>query len=158
MIEHRSDTAENVTVEQDKGEAIVTLRSLLKTEQTEDGTQYVYKMHQFKRPYSEDLKARYEQNYADEFAMHEQEEAQQKANAVRAIRDRLLTACDYRVAIDYPATDEERDAWIVYRQALRDVPEQNGFPDSVDWPVPPGRDKAEDTIIKVIDIMLGEEV
>ena len=31
MIEHRSDAAENVTVEQGKGEAIVTLRYLLKT-------------------------------------------------------------------------------------------------------------------------------
>jgi hypothetical protein len=29
------------------------------------------------------------------------------------------------------------DAWQVYRQALRDVPEQTGFPESVIWPTAP---------------------
>lgn len=29
------------------------------------------------------------------------------------------------------------DALVVYRQALRDVPEQLGFPENVTWPVKP---------------------
>ena len=29
-------------------------------------------------------------------------------------------------------------AWSQYRQALRDLPEQPGFPFEIDWPVPPG--------------------
>lgn len=29
-------------------------------------------------------------------------------------------------------------AWAQYRQALRDLPEQPGFPFEIDWPVPPG--------------------
>ena len=34
-------------------------------------------------------------------------------------------------------TDTQKDAWRVYRQALLDVPQQEGFPDDVVWPVPP---------------------
>lgn len=32
---------------------------------------------------------------------------------------------------------EQQQAYAVYRQALLDVPQQAGFPDSVDWPTPP---------------------
>ena len=35
---------------------------------------------------------------------------------------------------DYPISDANRDALKAYRQALRDVPEQPGFPDEVVWP------------------------
>ena len=34
-------------------------------------------------------------------------------------------------------TTEERQAWATYRRALLDVPQQDGFPSSVTWPVPP---------------------
>jgi hypothetical protein len=29
------------------------------------------------------------------------------------------------------------DAWKIYRQALRDVPNQDGFPQNVIWPTKP---------------------
>lgn len=32
---------------------------------------------------------------------------------------------------------ETQQAYAVYRQALLDVPQQSGFPDTVDWPTPP---------------------
>ncbi len=60
------------------------------------------------------------------------------ADSVRAERDRRLTACDYRCMPDYPQSDSERAAWAQYRQALRDVPSQAGFPGEVEWPVEPG--------------------
>ena len=34
-------------------------------------------------------------------------------------------------------TDAKRTEWTNYRQALLDVPEQEGFPDSVVWPIKP---------------------
>jgi Phage tail assembly chaperone protein len=34
-------------------------------------------------------------------------------------------------------TPEEGTALAVYRQALRDIPQQPGFPEVIDWPVPP---------------------
>lgn len=64
----------------------------------------------------------------------EEEIAEQKAQSVRAQRDRLLSQTDYLVSGDYPLSDDDLAAVKVYRQALRDVPAQDGFPDSVVWP------------------------
>jgi hypothetical protein len=33
--------------------------------------------------------------------------------------------------------EEEKAAWHVYKQALRDIPEQKGFPFAIIWPVAP---------------------
>lgn len=54
---------------------------------------------------------------------------------VRAIRNGLLAASDYTQLADVPIAN--RAAWITYRQALRDIPEQGGFPADVLWPEPP---------------------
>lgn len=69
------------------------------------------------------------------------------AAAVRRRRTGLLGACDWTQLADVvlawaAATDNatataRRDSWRVYRQALRDVPQQTGFPSSVTWPTPP---------------------
>ncbi|NLI22294.1 MAG: hypothetical protein GX418_12220 [Clostridiales bacterium] len=75
----------------------------------------------------------------------------------RKKRDELMAASDFRVAVDYPAMDKERNGWITYRQALRDVPEQSGFPQTISWPTPPTREKASDTLIAAIDAVIGEE-
>jgi hypothetical protein len=57
------------------------------------------------------------------------------AAAVRAERDRLLAASDWTQLPDVP--EATRTAWATYRQALRDVPEQAGFPENVVWPTKP---------------------
>jgi len=36
-----------------------------------------------------------------------------------------------------PNAPVDRDAWATYRQALRDLPQQAGFPVTIDWPVKP---------------------
>ena len=64
-----------------------------------------------------------------------------------AIRDNLLKASDYAAMPDYPCSDMERTGWLAYRQALRDIPEQEGYPDTIVWPEPPAREKASRTLI-----------
>ena len=54
------------------------------------------------------------------------------ATQVRAQRDALLAASDHMALADR-ITDE----WRTYRQALRDVPAQSGFPTNITWPVEP---------------------
>jgi len=54
---------------------------------------------------------------------------------VRNERNRLLAATDWTQANDIPQTT--KDLWAPYRQALRDVPQQDGFPTNVIWPLPP---------------------
>jgi hypothetical protein len=59
---------------------------------------------------------------------------EQIASEVRAERDRLLAASDWTQVLDAPV---DQDAWAAYRQALRDVPQQEGFPTDVAWPIKP---------------------
>lgn len=57
------------------------------------------------------------------------------AAILRRQRDTQLLASDWTQAYDAPASISER--WAAYRQALRDLPQQPGFPNTVDWPKPP---------------------
>lgn len=64
------------------------------------------------------------------------ETAPDMAAQVRAERDARLMLTDWIYLPDVtPPADMA--AWEVYRQALRDVPQQEGFPDEVVWPVKP---------------------
>ena len=56
-----------------------------------------------------------------------------KAAEVREERDALLAETDWWASSDLTMTAEQ----TAYRQALRDVPSQEGFPESVSWPTKP---------------------
>lgn len=60
-----------------------------------------------------------------------------RAKAAREKRDELLTETDYLLMPDYPISSEALVALKTYRQALRDVPEQAGFPKTIEWPEKP---------------------
>jgi hypothetical protein len=55
----------------------------------------------------------------------------------RDMRSRLLRASDWTQIPDNNLTALERASWSAYRQLLRDVPQQAGFPLSVQWPTVP---------------------
>jgi len=54
---------------------------------------------------------------------------------VRQQRNQLLSNCDWTQLPDAPV---DTAAWATYRQELRDVTAQAGFPWDVQWPVEPG--------------------
>lgn len=54
--------------------------------------------------------------------------------AIRAERDALLAACDWRVLPDAPG---DAAPWLAYRQALRDLPQTFSDPAAIVWPTPP---------------------
>ena len=60
---------------------------------------------------------------------------EQLAAAARSERDRLLAQTDWTQATDVPQAT--KDLWASYRQALRDVPQQSGFPTEIVWPEKP---------------------
>lgn len=64
----------------------------------------------------------------------EDEKREEAEKSVRAKRDSLISETDYLLASDYPISAEDLEAVKVYRQALRDVPQQEGFPFDVVWP------------------------
>jgi hypothetical protein len=53
---------------------------------------------------------------------------------VRAERNAKLSASDWTQVADAPV---DKAAWAAYRQALRDITAQEGFPWTIDWPVQP---------------------
>lgn len=57
------------------------------------------------------------------------------AEEVRSERDMLLLKSDWTQVADAPV---DQAAWATYRQQLRDITAQAGFPESVEWPVKPG--------------------
>lgn len=61
----------------------------------------------------------------------------QKEQEVRSKRDYLISQTDFLVSGDYPISDADLAKIKAYRQALRDVPSQEGFPDNVVWPEEP---------------------
>ena len=58
-----------------------------------------------------------------------------KSRGVRGERDKLLAETDWRDLPSYPGVNQ--DGWRTYRQALRDLPSQAGFPNNVTWPAKP---------------------
>ena len=59
---------------------------------------------------------------------------EQLATEARAKRNSLLAASDWTQVIDAPV---DQATWAEYRQALRDITAQAGFPTTIDWPVKP---------------------
>jgi hypothetical protein len=58
-----------------------------------------------------------------------------EASKVRENRNLKLAATDWTQAADVPQA--VKDNYAPYRQALRDVPSQSGFPNQVVWPTQP---------------------
>ena len=64
---------------------------------------------------------------------------------LREERNKKLFDTDYRIVVDFPHPSEEvKQAWITYRQELRDLPststpqlDENGNLTNVTWPTPP---------------------
>lgn len=91
----------------------------------------------------ETLKEAYERACADE-------NAEEAATIARKIRDKLLDSSDKEMSLDRLGLDTSTATkfiasltaiftgkWAKYRQALRDLPEQEGFPYDVTFPVRP---------------------
>lgn len=94
------------------------------------------------------LKTRFnitEEEYNPEDEMADEE----LASRVRIRRDSLISHTDFYVQPDYPSDPAGLEAVKAYRQALRDIPEQSGFPRNVQWPSLPSvlsRDKGLATV------------
>jgi hypothetical protein len=60
-----------------------------------------------------------------------------QAKSVRHTRDDKLKECDWVVIKNLETNSNIPGAWATYRQALRDVPTQAGFPWTITWPDAP---------------------
>lgn len=60
----------------------------------------------------------------------------EQGKAVRDDRNQRLADSDWTQLPDAPINAQE---WAIYRQALRDITEQAGFPWEINWPEPPAQ-------------------
>jgi hypothetical protein len=89
--------------------------------------------------FTSDIEARIESGYTNWLRHAKDLDYEQTASDVRARRNALLSETDYIMRPDYPASEEYKRAVAEYSNALRDIPEQEGFPYHTDWPVKPER-------------------
>lgn len=61
----------------------------------------------------------------------------EKAKSARDQRDKLLLDTDWIVISNIEKGTEIPTEWQSYRQALRDIPSQAGFPNNIVWPEKP---------------------
>ena len=57
------------------------------------------------------------------------------ASDAKTKRNRILYETDWTQMPD--VTLPNKAAWATYRQALRDITRQSGFPENITWPTPP---------------------
>jgi len=74
---------------------------------------------------------------AEQEAAYVQRIDDEQATRIRADRDKRLAETDWTQLIDSPFSNDTNGVWQAYRQALRDVPAQAGFPWDVAWPKKP---------------------
>ena len=68
---------------------------------------------------------------AEQEAAYKAQKDAEQAKAVRADRNKRLADSDWTQVADAPV---DKAAWATYRQALRDITNQNGFPWNIQWP------------------------
>ena len=74
------------------------------------------------------------QTAAEQEAVYKAIKDAEQASAVRKSRGDKLAECDWTQVADAPV---DKAVWATYRQALRDITAQEGFPWTITWPDAP---------------------
>ena len=104
-------------------------------EDEEGNVNYKYDLYVLdKVNYRETLEKTIEDNYEEWLNMATDYDYNTLAKEIRKKRDALLSKTDWTQMTDTALPQQKQEAYRIYRQALRDVPEQEEFPYNVVWP------------------------
>lgn len=139
-----------------QGLAEIVLRENIAEHKKEEKTVYLYDEYRLTVPARENLASNVKQNLTAWLAWAKDSEKSHLAAAIREKRDKLLKDSDARMCLDRMGLSapsgtsftawldflktlakEVSGEWAKYRKALRDLPEQPGFPYDVTFPTPP---------------------
>lgn len=140
----------------DVGQKIICFRKNIEEIETEDGAQYTADEYTLIVPTSQALNKRVEADFEMWLNKAVSEDYERAAAEVRAARDKLLTESDKEMVLDRLGLETPTGtsfsawlnflkeiaamvggSWAKYRQALRDITEQEGFPYNVTFPEKP---------------------
>ena len=115
----------------DSGSAVVFLRENIEPVQlSDDSIGYQADEYTMVMPFSTNLAVRISSDFPVYLDQAKAKDYADTASAVRGKRNVLLEKTDKDCLVDRNPSD----AILAYRLALRDVPEQSGFPYNVVWP------------------------
>ena len=129
-IKTQSSTKPNPLTIKVTDKAILIFVENITVEKTEDGLLYSYDEYRLTVPLSATLEKRVTDNFDVWLAKAKQVEYDNLVETVRVERNRRLAETDYTCLADR----QPSAAVIAYRQALRDLTRQEGFPYKFIWP------------------------
>lgn len=105
-------------------------------EDDENNKKYLYDTFRINIDYEKDLKEKLEDEeyYNSLLELAKEEYGQKLADEIRKMRDELLQETDKFLLEDFPISEEQKEKYKIYRNALRKIPEQKGFPYDVEFP------------------------
>lgn len=125
---------------------------------TETMVLYIANEYRMLMPYRTGLEDDIRDNFDAWIEAVRKEEADRLSKEIREHRNALLEEIDWTQTIDAPISAQSREKLRAYRQMLRDITEQSGFPYSVEWPKCPEVTKAEpDPVDEAFDVLIGSD-
>ena len=122
----------NIDVREDK--AIITFFDNIQEITEDEETKYTYDTYELELQNKENLEQEIKEKYQKYLEKAKSEEYKNLAKEIRTERDKLLVATDWTQLQDTSLTDEEKEKYRIYRQKLKDVPQQDSFPYNVEFP------------------------
>lgn len=114
--------------------AIIRFAENVIEEKREEETLFVYDEYQIETKNRAMLKISVEKNFEAWLVRAKQVEADVLAAEIRDKRNKMLAETDFYFLSDRELDSAKRSALEAYRQALRDITKQKGFPKEVVWP------------------------
>lgn len=115
--------------------AIVRFAENITEENREEETVYFYDEYQIETKNRPTLKISVEKNFDSWMAKAKQAETDVLAAEIRRKRNSMISETDYFFLTDREIDAETKAALEAYRQELRDITDQKGFPYNVKWPI-----------------------
>lgn len=113
----------------------VVLNTNIEEIEQEENTKYIFDTYRLNICYNENIEEEIRNNYDRYLNNAKNNEANELATEIRKKRDALLNETDWTQMTDSALDELQKEKYRIYRQALRDIPEQPGFPYDVEFPV-----------------------
>lgn len=113
----------------------VVLNTNIEEIEKEENVKYLYDTYRLNICYSENIEEEIRNNYDRYLNNAKNNESNELATEIRKQRDALLNETDWTQMTDSALDETKKERYRIYRQALRDIPEQENFPDDVVWPI-----------------------
>ena len=130
----QSNTRPNPLTIKNTDKAILIFVENITEEKIDDGLLYCYDEYRLTVPNAVNLEKRVTDNFDAWLEKAKQVETDLLAAQARDKRNKMLEETDFYFLSDRELDSAKRSALEAYRQALRDLTKQKGFPYKVEWP------------------------